>query len=484
MLTNCQNRELLRFIGDFFNEILNSGEIPKILADANMIPLVKNVKKGYTNPNNYRPISLINIFSKVFELIILQLCPILKQSSALQHGFKKNDSTAHAAYTVRSTIDHYVKSGHKLYACTLDAVKAFDIVSWPALFSKLMEVLPPRLWLALYNYYMLSSFVILYDGATSSKGSITCGVKQGGILSPYLFSFFLNDLLISLEKSRFGTYIGRLFTGVVAYADDIFLLSKTFYGMQAMINMAFEYGKKWKLQFNPDPGKSDIICFNAPPNESHSKFYLGNAEIKMTTRLTHLGFLWDTVDKILLSSHAQSKINKFVAMGFLFINRGLQKAHPNTISTVIKVQLFPLLYGMEIGCYSVKQITIWQRAINSTIKAIYRSSKYCSNKLIKCVGISSLAEYLEFRRSTLENMIFFTPYTQSILFYRIKKGTNGICTSSKAMFGEKQRQDPYISGVNGCIDSLLTLIDDWKDFRSQKQFRELLHQNCKKKPPS
>ena len=475
MLANCNNAELLTFISQFYSDVLTSGTIPQILGDARMIPLVKNTKKGYADPNNYRPISLISILAKVLELIFLQLCPFLKDSSKLQHGFEKNDSTTHAAYTVRSTIDHYVRSGHRLYACTLDAVKAFDLVSWVGLFSKLIEKLPPLLWMALYNYYKVSAFFISYGGVNSSAGKISCGVKQGGILSPYLYSFFLNDLLLSTAKSPFGTMIGDVYTGVVCYADDIFLLSRTAYGMQQMINFAYEYGKEWKITFNPNPGKSDIICFNSLKNTSNPCFFLGNDEIKMTSKLTHLGFIWDSSCKTLLLSHAQAKVDNFVAQSKHFIARGIGKTHPNTIATIIKAQLFPLLYGMELGIFSKFQLATWQAAIQSAIKKMYRCSPHCLNKLFDSVGISSLVDYLDFRRSILENLIYNNPYTQSILFYQMENVSNTLCTSMEAMRGEKRYMVPYSPGEDGITDTLKTLIANWNSFQAQKQFRDILH---------
>ena len=205
------------------------------------------------------------------------------------------------------------------------------------------------------------------------------------------------------------------------------------------------------------------------------RFFLGNAEIHLTTQLTHLGFLWDTLDKTLLQSHGQTRVNKFIAQAYCFINRGIQKSHPNTIATIIKVQLFPLLYGMEIGSFSKMQLDSWSRMINSSIKGLFRCSKYCSNKLLECFEIPNLFQYLDFRRSILENMIFSTPYTQSILCERIIANSNSLCKSGEAMNGIKRRKKPILPGENGIIDSIRFLVSDWNNFQSQKQFRDILH---------
>jgi hypothetical protein len=280
-----------------------------------------------------------------------------------------------------------------------------------------------------------------------------------------------------MEKSPFGAMIGSTFTGVVAYADDIFLLSKSPIGMQSLLDMAFEFSQKWKIRFNPDPGKSDIICFNAGRMKL-PRFFLGNDEILITTNLSHLGFIWDTSEKSLLLSHGQARINSFVTQGYNFINRGIQKCHPRTIATIIKVHLFPLLYGMEIGTYQKSQLAIWNRVIKASIKNMFRFSKFCSNKLLDCFEIPNVFEYLDFRRSTMENMIFTNAYTQSILNHRILNSSNSLCKSVEAMNGFKRRKIPTPHGTDGIIDSLRSLVCNWNNFQSQKQFRDMLQYNC------
>jgi len=62
-------------------------------------------------------------------------------------------------------------------------------------------------------------------------------VRQGGILSPLLFSVYIDDLLNELRVSGYGIHIGSLFTSVIAYADDICILSCSCYGLQKMGHM-------------------------------------------------------------------------------------------------------------------------------------------------------------------------------------------------------------------------------------------------------
>jgi len=56
-----------------------------------------------------------------------------------------------------------------------------------------------------------------------------CGVRQSGVLSPYLFSLYIDGVIQDLRKSGYGIYVGNIFTGCILYADDIILLSCSYY---------------------------------------------------------------------------------------------------------------------------------------------------------------------------------------------------------------------------------------------------------------
>jgi len=74
---------------------------------------------------------------------------------------------------------------------------------------------------------------------------ILCGVRQGGVLSPLLFSVYVDDLIRLLKRSGYDAYIGSQFVGTILYADDITLLSGSCRGLQKMLDICV----KWDILF-------------------------------------------------------------------------------------------------------------------------------------------------------------------------------------------------------------------------------------------
>ena len=80
---------------------------------------------------------------------------------------------------------------------------------------------------------------------------LQCAIRQGGVLSPFLFAIYVDDLIVKLRQSGFGLYVGSLFVGCILYADDIALLSCSCYGLQKLIDICYDYGVQWDIKFNP-----------------------------------------------------------------------------------------------------------------------------------------------------------------------------------------------------------------------------------------
>ena len=128
----------------------------------------------------------------------------------LQGGFRPGYSCLHTAFIFQETISHLHKQKKKVYVALLDVKKAFDTVWHAGLFHKLQKVGITGQALDFFKqWYDHSTCSVLWNGKPSWTISISQGVKQGGVLSPLLYSLYVNDLLVDLENSGLGSTVGK-----------------------------------------------------------------------------------------------------------------------------------------------------------------------------------------------------------------------------------------------------------------------------------
>ena len=92
--------------------------------------------------------------------------------------------------------------------------------------------------------YTQQQVCVRWGGNTTHTVSISNGVKQGGVLSPVLFTVYMGELLVRLGKSRCGCYIGNIFCGALSYADDVIILAPT---MSSGEKVCCQYAKSLQM---------------------------------------------------------------------------------------------------------------------------------------------------------------------------------------------------------------------------------------------
>ncbi|CAL4144648.1 unnamed protein product, partial [Meganyctiphanes norvegica] len=136
-------------------------------------------------------------------------------------------------FMVLETIEYYKSRGSNVHVVLLDASKAFDRVNYIKLFDKLLSKgMCPLTVRLLLNMYTKQKLQVKWNNRLSSKFDVTNGVRQGGVLSPLLFSLYVDDLLVKLKNNGIGCHIGHHFVGAFGYADDLILLSPSVQGME------------------------------------------------------------------------------------------------------------------------------------------------------------------------------------------------------------------------------------------------------------
>ena len=129
-----------------------------------------------------------------------------------------------------------------MHCATIDCTKAFDRVDRHILIKKLMDSKLPRILVDIISCMYNNSFAnISVNGVKGGTWKIGNGVRQGGILSPLLFSFYVNNLLAEVSKLNEGCSLMGYKTSIICYADDIIFLAPSARGLQAIVALATFY---------------------------------------------------------------------------------------------------------------------------------------------------------------------------------------------------------------------------------------------------
>ena len=355
---------LIEEITDIFNSIIAEGKVPQMFKSGILTPVLKK-SKDPTLLDNYRRITVTPVLGKLFEITILPRIAENFDQSTLQFGFTKGLSPVMAALIVsEARAEVKMNSSAPLFLVTLDSRKAFDVVHHTILMDKLYESnIHPSLWTIVNDLYTGMTTKVKWLGELSQSFPINQGVRQGGILSPFLYKTYINPCLIELKQHKIGLSIGNIYCGCPTYADDLAILSECENELQLMGNVIGRHSRQDRVTIHPNKSNAVLLHSHKSVNKKEFSLELNDKNIPLTSSTTHLGILRsETCEN---SINIDDRLSLARRTLYTLINTGVHGANglnPEISFKIYQCYVVPrLLFGLEVLPITATQMSILSR---------------------------------------------------------------------------------------------------------------------------
>jgi hypothetical protein len=344
----CYDHTLLEIL----NVSLSNGWFPSPWKIAKITIIQKPNKSNYELLENYRPISVLPTFSKIFERIILSRLKWIAAEGRWfnpgQHGFREGCSTETAAHDLVHHIETHLSNKEFTASAFVDIKAAFDSAWHPAIIAALLKKNCPLYLVRIIGDYLANGKPQIDIDGHLIETDISTGCPQGGILSAFLWITLIDDVFnIFLPFPVF----------ISAYADDLNIACShsdptlATYRLNIACNAVVDWLFSIKLRINPPKTIFMIFDFRRsnrllPANLSLT---LQGTAIFPSTSTTFLGFHIDNI--LCWKKHIDLKCTSATRLFYsmrhcLSLTWGLNRAR---LLTLYKLIIEPtILYGCSI----------------------------------------------------------------------------------------------------------------------------------------
>lgn len=284
---------LTAMLSDIFNYIWEHEIWPEKWREGKIVSLHKD--GDHAKLDNYRGITLLSCISKAFEKILnTRLYNWMETSGRIedeQGGFRKTRSSTDQSFLLHEIITRRKEKKKPTVCMFIDVKKAYDRVWRDGLWAKMYEEgIQGKMWMMIRAMYSKMTRRALVNGEMTESFAIDMGVPQGSILSPLLYSIYINGLIRELKENEIGAQIDEDNVCILCYADDIVLISEDEMNMRRMLDIASNYAHEWRFRFNNS--KSNLIVFgDEKMSEKIQKegMKLSGREVKVVDEYKYLG---------------------------------------------------------------------------------------------------------------------------------------------------------------------------------------------------
>jgi len=288
------------FILKFINLCLSSGCVPFSFKHAIVLPLLKKKNLDPRNLSSFRPISKLPFISKVLERsVLLQVQEFLKTADVceqFQSGFRPRHSTETALLKVFNDLFLHLDAGNCAILILLDLTAAFDTVDHKILLWRLEHCVGLKgTVLKWFESYLTGRSISVQMGQfSSSVAPLTCGVPQGSVLGPLLFSLYMLPLGSIFRKHGISFH---------CFADDVqvYLPLKVpaKESLQAVTNCLSDIKTWMDLNFlKLNETKTEVVLFGRPELVQVLTSSLGHLAPHLRSHARNLGVIVDSAFKL------------------------------------------------------------------------------------------------------------------------------------------------------------------------------------------
>ena len=333
--------EVLSFV---INCSFSHGCFPDELKIAKVCPVYKGGTK--TSFSNYRPISVLPSFSKIFEKLVYNRLESYVLSKNIlvnnQYGFRRMHSTYMAILDMFDKVSESIDKHEVSIGVFIDLSKAFDTLNHTILLEKLEHYGIrglPLLWFK--DYLSNRKQFVLLNNTSSQMRRITCGVPQGSILGPLLFILYVNDMINCSKLLHF-----------ILFADDtnLFYSSSNYNDLMDVVNNELDKLSEWfrtnKLSLNIS--KTNYILFGNRRKCLSDTNFMIHINGNMIERVIVTKFLGVYIDQDLNWKHHTAQVAAKISKSLGILNRVKYILPRSSLVTLYQTMIHPYLVYCNI----------------------------------------------------------------------------------------------------------------------------------------
>ena len=377
---------ILPYLTKLFQYLFTKGTFPNLWSTSIIVPIHK--KGDPEICDNYRPISLTSLVSKLYTNILNNRFSLFLDYNDLiateQAGYREGFSPTDHIFTLYAMVKKQFTKDRKLYAAFVDYKACFDSIHREALFTVLgRNGLDGKLFYAIKSIYSDVLACVKTNNGLTESFSCPLGLRQGCLCSPKLFSLFINELSKALNlEGKHGIQFspGTRCIFHLLFADDALLVSDTVVGLQNQLNVLSKESDRLGLEVNMD--KTNVVVFRKGGFlGKQEKWTYKNKEVEVVNSYKYLGVTFTTKLSFTASTSAFVSKAKKACYDILKSLKSIDCYDFRVFTTLFDAKVKPiLLYASEL--WGVNEMIEIERVHLFALKRFLNVSQHCSNSIV------------------------------------------------------------------------------------------------------